>query len=135
MILHINTSDEIGMVSLNNLENGHVIVAREIEDGKSFSEEILKKIDELDSNLFSDNRLKAIIVNIGPGSYTGLRIGVTVANFLALSGNAPVYGYKKAEFDTVRKIILQDISDKKFSSPVLPFYSNPPNITKPKSGR
>lgn len=55
---------------------------------------------------FSD--LSAIEVNSGPGSFTGTRVGVTVANVLGYALNIPVNGkknnvvipkYEKSKFD------------------------------------
>ena len=42
--------------------------------------------------------LKEVEVEIGPGSFTGLRVGVSVANALGYSLNIPVNG-KKIETD------------------------------------
>lgn len=55
----------------------------------------VKLMDQLE-NLLVRHGLKAkaldeIIVGIGPGSYTGLRIGVVVAKMLAFSLNVPIY--------------------------------------------
>ena len=54
-------------------------------------EKILKK-----QNL-KPNDLTAIEVNTGPGSFTGLRVGVAVANTLAWSLKIPVNGKKQVE--------------------------------------
>lgn len=65
--------------------------------------------------------LKAILVNQGPGSFTGVRVGVTVANTLAWTLNIPVYGYRAGEL----KKILTNVSESeqtKFSKIVLPEY-------------
>ena len=55
---------------------------------------------------FSD--LTAVEVNVGPGSFTGTRVGVAVANALGFALNIPVNGqkgkivipiYEKSKFD------------------------------------
>lgn len=51
-------------------------------------EKILKK----NNRKFQD--LEAIEVNTGPGSFTGLRVGVSVANALGFTLNIPVNGKK-----------------------------------------
>lgn len=91
--------------------------------------------------------LKAIIVVAGPGSYTGCRVGVAVANALGFSLNIPVVGINKFEIfknpkeksfftkEAVLKIIQKaqkKLKTKKIEKISLPFYEKPPHITKPK---
>lgn len=65
--------------------------------------------------------LKAILINQGPGSYTGVRVGVTVANTLAWALNIPILGYRKENKEKIlAKISKSKIS--KFSKIVLPYY-------------
>jgi len=52
-----------------------------------------------------------IEVNPGPGSFTGTRVGVTIANALAFALKIKVNGQ---------------------NPPIEPIYSSPPSITKPK---
>lgn len=52
----------------------------------AFIDEILKKENT------SINQIKEICVAVGPGSFTGLRVGVAVANTLGWSLNIPVNG-------------------------------------------
>lgn len=65
--------------------------------------------------------LKAILVNQGPGSFTGTRVGVTVANTLAWSLNIPVYGFKEGEKEKVLAKISK-LHKSKFSKIALPSY-------------
>ena len=43
------------------------------------------------------NQINEIKVNTGPGSFTGLRVGISVANALGFSLNIPVNGKKAGE--------------------------------------
>lgn len=87
MKLYIDTSDSmIIKVGLN----------REIirEDAKrEQSQRLLRIIDrELRKRNKTSKDISGIQVNTGPGSFTGLRIGVAVANALGWSLNVPVNG-------------------------------------------
>jgi len=49
--------------------------------------------------------ISAVAALTGPGSYTGTRMGVTVANTIGWLKNLPVYGLPEVSFDEGRKII------------------------------
>ena len=89
-ILNIETSTKACSVALH--KNGELIVCREdVTANFSHSEKLLKFI----SKLFSDARLSlsdldAIAVSMGPGSYTGLRIGVSTAKGLCYGLDIPL---------------------------------------------
>lgn len=131
MILHIDTTKLEPQISLFRSDNFDLIACKKIENG-GLSEKLLAKIEELlSSNKIKLNDLELVLVNCGPGSYTGLRIGVTTANFLALSLNIPVSAVNSGEREEVKKRYSQ--KSKYFDSPVLPVYQSPPHITKNKS--
>lgn len=65
--------------------------------------------------------LKAIVINLGPGSYTGIRVGVTVGNILAWSLNIPIFGFWDNNYSEILEKIEKD-SPEGFSNPVLPLY-------------
>jgi tRNA threonylcarbamoyladenosine biosynthesis protein TsaB len=60
---------------------------------KSHGRFIIKKIDELfQSSGMNKDELQAIVVCTGPGSFTGLRIGLAAAKGMAVALNIPVAG-------------------------------------------
>ena len=66
------------------------------------SKELLPKIDKLlKVQKVSKNKVRGVVVNLGPGSFTGLRVGVTVANGFGYGLKIPVLGL--SEFDVIRK--------------------------------
>lgn len=88
-ILYIDTSSSYlyaGIVSDNKL-----LCEVKKEFGHSLSEEALPNIVELftDNNLTAKDIDKIIVVN-GPGSFTGIRIGITIAKVYAWSLNIPI---------------------------------------------
>lgn len=70
---------------------------REIE--KNRDQAVLPMIDEiLKEHKLSVNDLNSIEVNTGPGSFTGIRVGISVANALAFALKIPVNNKKIGEF-------------------------------------
>ena len=77
-ILHIETS--INACSVAVSEDSHVIFHQEDHSGLGHAEKLGTMVDEALS--FTDNHaipFDAVAVSCGPGSYTGLRIGVSMA--------------------------------------------------------
>lgn len=89
-ILNIETSTKNCSIAL--AKDGEMIVCREIaEMGYSHAEKLHVFIEEIlvEANLkFSD--LNAVAVSQGPGSYTGLRIGVSAAKGLCYALDIPL---------------------------------------------
>jgi len=96
MTLIIDTSTEVALVAfIVQDELKKVIWNADLRH----SEELLPKIFELcaQNNLKIKN-LKGIIVIAGPGSFTGLRVGITCANALKFALNIPVVGINKLDW-------------------------------------
>ncbi len=89
MILHIETATPVCSVAL--AENSNLIALKESTLPNSHSTLLSAMIKEiLDENHITYNQLKAIAVSKGPGSYTGLRIGVSTAKGLCYALNIPL---------------------------------------------
>ncbi len=73
--------------------------------------------------------LEGIVVFKGPGSFTGLRIGLSVANALADSLEIPIVG---ATGDDWISEGMNSIINGENQGVVLPEYGAQPHITKPK---
>ena len=89
-ILNIETATKNCSVSLS--KNGETILCKEIaEQGYSHAEKLHVFIEDiLKETEISVQDLKAIAVSKGPGSYTGLRIGVSTAKGLCYALNIPL---------------------------------------------
>ena len=91
MKLAISTT-KTNSVSVSLLENDGVVIKAEKENAFG-SQVILPMIEELlKSQNISEKDLTEIVVDVGPGSFTGTRVGVAIANMLAYSLKIPVNG-------------------------------------------
>jgi len=85
-ILGIDTSSELSSVAL---VDGDAVIAREVLDGRRHAEVLAVLLREvLDEGL----RPELIACGVGPGPYTGLRVGITTAQVLGLAWSVPVVG-------------------------------------------
>ena len=88
-ILNIDTATEFASVCLS--KDGVIIGFEENQEQKnhaSFLQPAIKKL--IDDNTFSLDNLDAIAVTNGPGSYTGLRVGLASAKGLCFALNKPL---------------------------------------------
>ena len=90
-ILAIDTSSAELKLGLGFGEDRTVKSCEQID--KSHGRFIIKKIDNLLQSAGLDkNDLQAIVVCTGPGSFTGLRIGLAAAKGMAVAMDIPVVG-------------------------------------------
>jgi len=106
-ILNIETATKNCSVSLS--KEGKVVETIDyMEEGYSHAEKLHVFINEiLQKNSLTPSDLSAIAVSKGPGSYTGLRIGVSSAKGLAYGLNIPLIAISTLEH------MAHQIQDKK----------------------
>lgn len=99
---------------------------------RQLAETIHQKINEvLASQEKSLKDIGGIICYKGPGSFTGLRIGLSVANTLAYGLELPIIGVEAEEQWLQRG--LERMQGGENDKTVIPEYGAPVHITKPKN--
>ncbi len=89
MILCLETATPVCSVTL--IDNGEVVAIRESVDGQNHAEKITIFIDEVMKEArLTYSQLDAVAISKGPGSYTGLRIGVSTAKGLCYAAEKPL---------------------------------------------
>lgn len=133
MILYIDTSKSETKIAL--FENKRILAKKVWLSDKNQSEELLSEIDDLIKSIHRNKLdLKGIIVVNGPGSYTGLRVGLSTANALAFSLNILVKDVSSGQ-NNYSELELKSKNVNHFKRSVMPKYLYEPKITKPKPRR
>ena len=96
------------------------------EAGRTLARGLLAFIQEKVGDV---KNISGIGIMRGPGSFTGLRIGMAVANTLADGLGIPIVGETG---DSWRETALGRLSSGEDDQVILPFYGGDAHITKPK---
>jgi tRNA threonylcarbamoyladenosine biosynthesis protein TsaB len=89
--LALETSGRIGSVALTG--DGRVLSEEQFPHGLQHAARIITVIDSLcRRHGCKPGDLAEVYVSVGPGSFTGLRVGITVAKTLALAGTVKLVG-------------------------------------------
>lgn len=116
LILNIETSTTLCSVALSN--DGELLSCKEINNGYTHTENLHVFINDL---LIQEKiipaQLSAIAVGRGPGSYTGLRIGMSSAKGLAYALNIPLIAVNSLQ--TMSKTALEKMKGKGLLCPML----------------
>ncbi len=85
--LVIDSATEACSVAL--FDDGHLVAGSHAMLGRGHAEQLVPMIAALPDN----GRADRIAVNAGPGSFTGIRVGLAAARALALAWDVPIEGY------------------------------------------
>ena len=120
LILNIETSTTV--CSVNIAKDGSKLIGRETNEQNAHSKILTVFIDEiLKESEIKATDLHAIAVSKGPGSYTGLRIGVSVAKGIAYGANIPLVSVNTLQSMVIgaKKLINTDVDDKILFAPMI----------------
>ncbi|MDD2799072.1 MAG: tRNA (adenosine(37)-N6)-threonylcarbamoyltransferase complex dimerization subunit type 1 TsaB [Bacteroidales bacterium] len=96
VILNIETSTSVCSVALS--KDGAVVFNRHNYDGQSHGTHLGVYVQEaLEYTQNNDLTLEAVAISCGPGSYTGLRIGVSTAKGLCYAKDIPLIAINTLE--------------------------------------
>jgi tRNA threonylcarbamoyladenosine biosynthesis protein TsaB len=89
MILAIETSTPDASLALFDGESGEVVWQDEFTSDRAHNAVIFEPLEKA---LELADDLQAIVVGTGPGSYSGVRVGIAVANGVSLARGVPCFG-------------------------------------------
>lgn len=107
--------------------DGHILKQKIWDAGRTLARDLPGEIDELMNNNY--DQLKGVVAYKGPGSFTGLRIGITVANAIAYSKSVAAVGVAGDDWLARGVAKLNEGVDDKI---ILPEYGAVPHITPPR---
>lgn len=129
MIVTLKTDNPVAEIGLFN-QNGKQISYFTWQADRQLAKDLLKKIQEqLQAQKAEWSDVTGLVVFEGPGSFTGLRIGLTVANAIAYGQSVPIVG---AQGESWVAEGLSKLAEGKNDTQVLPHYGAEAHITMPK---
>lgn len=125
MIVLLDTSTPVCKLSfVDGAETYH----HEWQADRELARGLLKYVyDQLQIQGKDWKNITGLAVFEGPGSFTGLRIGLTVMNTIAASESVPIVGTRGEKW---QEQALTRLSSAENDQIVLPFYGSEPHITK-----
>ena len=118
LILNIDTSTSVCSVAL--ARDGKMIALKENNEGLNHSVLLGTYIDEiLKDNHMDAHCLDAVAISMGPGSYTGLRIGVSMAKGVCFGAGKPLIGIPTLEVLSVPVLLYHDLPENALLCPMI----------------
>jgi tRNA threonylcarbamoyladenosine biosynthesis protein TsaB len=126
MILAIRTAEAVSELYLLG-GDGIVVKSKRWSADRRLAKELLSEIEQIIDGDWDE--LSGLIVYAGPGSFTGLRIGIATMNTLAYARGLPIVAASGEHWLGKDLKRLSESADDKI---VLPQYGAPAKITPPK---
>lgn len=117
-ILNIETSTDVCSVSVS--QDGACIFSQEDHDGPNHAVKLGTFVDEALS--FTDSHaipLDAVAVSCGPGSYTGLRIGASMAKGICFGQDLKLIAVPTLELMTVPVLLREEVEEGALLCPMI----------------
>ena len=128
MILALKTNEPTAYIGLFDADTP--VEEYRWEADRQLADTLLIEIEKLlRRHKLSWKDLAGVVVFKGPGSFTGLRIGLTVANALAYAQQIPIAGGRGGDW---LESGLKTLRKAQPGGQVMPEYGAEPNISKPK---
>jgi tRNA threonylcarbamoyladenosine biosynthesis protein TsaB len=107
LVLALETSDLGGSISL---DDGKLLIYTALKPSQRSARWLAPAVDDALCEACREPReIDLIAVTTGPGSFTGLRVGVTMAKTLAYAVGCPIVGVNTLQAIAQRVVILQSL--------------------------
>ena len=117
-ILHIETSTDVCSVALS--EDGAILFTKEDFDGPQHAVTLGVFVDEVLSMADSHAKpIDAVALSCGPGSYTGLRIGASIAKGICYGRNLPLIALPTLKVMSVPILLMDDLPEDALLCPMI----------------
>lgn len=114
------------------IENDKIVCINKSEENFNTSDKILPVISSMFDNVdFKINDINKIFIVTGPGSFTGIRVGVTIAKILGYTLNIPLIKLSKLELlatTSVKTKYVMPVIDARRGYAYVALYDNDLNI-------
>ena len=112
--------DKINFFSIFNNNSYHKTIKTNKNNNDKLSMELFKFFDE---NSIKQSELKNIIVNQGPGKFSGIRSSIAVAKALSITNKLYLYGFnsndlKGINYDSIIHLYEKKLITKNLINPV-----------------
>lgn len=117
-ILHIETSTDVCSVALS--EDGAILFTKEDFDGPQHAVTLGVFVDEVLSMADSHAKpIDAVALSCGPGSYTGLRIGASMAKGICYGRNLPLIALPTLKVMSVPILLMDELPEDALLCPMI----------------